>query len=63
MWNIKTGRFEDASKELVNFYDELDKLCKKYNLSISHEDSGGSFIMENYKKENIDWIKDASINI
>ena len=53
------------------FYDEIDSVCKKYNLSISHEDSQGSFIIENYHKlfHNIrsitlgytKWLEDACV--
>lgn len=43
------------------FYKELIALYKKYNLSISHEDSQGSFIIENYNENNVDWIMDANI--
>lgn len=45
------------------FYKELIALYKKkkYDLSISHEDSHGSFIIENYNENNVDLIMDADI--
>lgn len=43
------------------FYDEIDSVCKKYNLSISHEDGQGSFIIENYHKGYTEWLKDACV--
>jgi len=41
------------------FIDELIKLCKKHGLSLAHEDSQGSFIIEEYSDENIQWVKEA----
>lgn len=50
----------DKSKE---FIEEIISVCKKHNLSIAHQDTQGAFIIEEYHDENIDWIKDAEINI
>lgn len=49
------------SLHVKRFYKELIALYKKYDLSISHEDSQGGFIIENYNKHNVDWIMDADI--
>lgn len=51
----------DAPFHIRSFYKELIDLYKKYDLSISHEDSHGSFIIENYNGNNVDWIMDADI--
>lgn len=51
----------DAPFYIRSFYKELIALYKKYDLSISHEDSHGSFIIENYNEHNVDWIMDADI--
>jgi hypothetical protein len=40
---------------------EISKLSKQYGYSISHEDTHGSFIIEPYDENNIDWLKGASI--
>ena len=45
------------------FLKEIVKLCEKYELSISHEDKEGAFIIEKYSKSNIEWLKDADLNI
>ena len=44
-----------------NFFKEYEELCKKYNLSLSFEDYEGSFILEPYSENNIDWVKWAYI--
>lgn len=49
--------------EVQSFLDELDELCKKYNMSISHKDGWGGFIIEEYDPDNIDWLKEAKVNI
>jgi len=40
------------------FLDELYELYQKHNISISHEDSQGEFILEEMKKYNIDWMEE-----
>lgn len=44
-----------------NFFKEYEELCKKYNLSLSVEDYEGSFILEPYSENNINWVKWAYI--
>ena len=51
----------DAPFHIRSFYKELIALYKKYELSISHEDSHGGFIIDNYNEHNVDWIMDAYI--
>lgn len=46
-----------------NFLNELEALCIKYNLSISHEDSQGAFIIEDYNDYNMNWLRDAIVKI
>jgi hypothetical protein len=48
-----------AIKNISDFLNEIENICKKYNLSISHEDSHGGFIIEDYDYSNIEWLKDA----
>ena len=42
-----------------SFIDDIVNIYKKYNLSLGHEDTEGSFKIENFSEENIDWIKEA----
>ena len=50
-------------EKIKSFLDEIEKLCKKYELSISHEDCGGSFIVEEYDDYNIEWLRSARVEI
>lgn len=48
--------------ELKGFMDEILEVCKKHNVSISHEDGHGGFLIETpYDEFNSDWFKDAFI--
>lgn len=49
----------DANKEM--FFSEIEEVCKRYGLSISHEDDQGGFIIELFDEFNINWLKDASM--
>ena len=42
-----------------SFIDDIVNIYKKYNLSLSHEDTQGAFKIEKYSDENVDWIREA----
>lgn len=63
VWDLTKNEFIEMPKNINEFLIELKKLCKKYNLSISHEDYMGAFIIEKYDEDNINWINDAMINM
>ena len=52
-------KIQDMPDNVKNFFDEYEELCKKYDVSLSHEDIHGGFEIMNYKQENIDWVKCA----
>ncbi|WP_143322932.1 hypothetical protein [Clostridium sp. HBUAS56010] len=62
IWDNIKDEFVDIPKDMESFINEIELVCKKHNLSISHEDGHGSFIIERYDQKNIDWLKDASKN-
>ena len=47
--------------KVEKFLKDVVETCKKHGYSISHEDGHGSFEIEEYSNENIDWLKDANI--
>lgn len=50
------------NNNLSSFFTELEHLFRKHNISISHEDKFGAFIIEDYNEKNMHWLKDAIIN-
>ena len=50
---------EKIDDRATNFLNDLEKLCYKYDISISHEDSQGAFILEPYAERNIERLRDA----
>ena len=57
-------------EKLTNFVNKIEKVCKEYNLSISHQDNQGAFLIEflDYTpksgvnlKEKMEWLRDANI--
>lgn len=50
-------------EKIKAFLDDIEKVYKKYNLSISHEDGGGAFIIEDYDETDTDWLRSAHIEI
>jgi len=51
------------NEEINRFIDEILAVCNKYNVSISHEDTQGSFIILDKNNETDSWISSAIINL
>lgn len=58
-YSIKYKKYIENNK-IDKFLEEIESISKKYDLSISHEDTQGGFEIEKYKESNIDWLKSAS---
>lgn len=58
-WKRKTAEFEEIP-EIDAFLEDIERVCKKHKLSIAHEDTYGSFTIENYQASCMDWLKEAS---
>lgn len=61
-WDSKINKFIQTPQRMIEFFIEIERICKKYNLSISHEDQHGSFIIEKFDEQNINWLKCADKN-
>ena len=42
------------------FFNEIETVCRKYGVSISHEDGHGAFIIQPFEKFYTQWLMDAS---
>lgn len=59
----RSGSYEpEESTEAVDaFLEEIEAVCRKHNMSIGHEDTGGSFIITTpVDEEHIGWLNEAS---
>ncbi len=52
----------DLPAERIAFSEEIDAVCKKYGLSISHQDRVADFMIERYSEENRQWLFKALMN-
>ncbi|MBP2637778.1 MAG: hypothetical protein H6Q72_3685 [Firmicutes bacterium] len=43
------------------FLGELAAVCKKYDLSLAHEDFQGAFLIDEYNQKNINWLMGAMV--
>jgi hypothetical protein len=59
-WNISTTRREE-NPTVDAFINDIVELCKKYNLSLGHEDCEGSFIVVPLSEHNINWLLNAAM--
>jgi hypothetical protein len=49
--------------KVIAFLLEINDVCRKHGLSLSHEDSFGAFVVENYNTRKRDWLWRASNKI
>ena len=61
VWDCNKQDYIAMPDYLKSFYEELIALFKKYDLSISHEDYYGGFIINNYDENNVNWLTNASL--
>jgi hypothetical protein len=54
-----TNHNEVSVKAGKEFLDAFEALCKKHNVSISHEDGHGGFLLEPYRPSLVEWAKNA----
>jgi uncharacterized protein (DUF433 family) len=50
---------ETNYSNVTSFIKEVQDICRKYQISISHEDGHGSFILTDYNDLYIDDLNDA----
>jgi hypothetical protein len=61
-WNKKSLEYETDPK-VEKFLIDIWKVCEKHELSISHEDTQGGFIVENISDANKTWLFSASTEL
>jgi hypothetical protein len=57
-----TGEHIPTPERMIQFFAEIDTVCRKYGLTIAHEDTNGSFAIENFKIHNLEWLEQADKN-
>jgi hypothetical protein len=58
-WSEKLLQFVEVP-EIDAFINDIIEVYKKHNMSISHEDYDGSFLIENIDNKNIYWLTEAA---
>ena len=48
------------NEKTVAFLEALSEVCRRYGLSLGHEDREGGFQVEPYNLESEQWLLDAS---
>lgn len=50
----------ETPQKIKDFYKEYCELCRKHNISLSHEDGHGAFIIDETDLEhNLEWVAEA----
>ena len=62
IYDKTTRTVRNMPESMRKFIEDIDLVCKKHNLSISHEDYHGAFIIEEYDEGNIKWLSHAYKN-
>lgn len=61
-WHRKLKQEVKSPRRVEEFLIEVVELCRLHNVSISHEDMHGAFVIDEFKVENLEWLMDAHIN-
>jgi hypothetical protein len=61
-YDCTTTKLITTPERMIQFFAEIDAVCRKYGLTIAHEDVHGSFIIENFKIHNLEWLEMACKN-
>lgn len=54
--HVENQRVDGFLLAIIDVYE-------KYGLSLAHEEDHGAFIVESMSDENIEWMKNASLNL
>lgn len=59
-WNVARAAFCDDSPKTAAFLAEIVEVSRKHGLAVSHEDQHGSFLVETFSEDLIDWLNGAN---
>lgn len=51
---------DEVDQHVLKFLFEVNQTAKRYGLSISHEDTGGGFVVEPYSRDREEWLAQAA---
>lgn len=51
---------EDRSRAALAFLADVQEVCRRHGLAISHEDAHGSFLVEPLTETHLQWVGDAA---
>lgn len=46
-----------------SFLAEIEAVCRRYDLSIAHEDRHGAFLIQGFSEETAEWLKEATWDV
>lgn len=61
-WNAGAGKQLPSDPRVEAFLDEIEHVCRKHGMTISHEDQHGGFQIHGFETYNINWLRSASDN-
>lgn len=50
-----------SPERIEKFLDAYEALCREHRLTLSHGDSQGAFIIEEFDADNVGWVRAAHI--
>ena len=59
----RQSREEEVFPLVDLFLEDIGRVCRHHNMSISHEDEHGGFIVETFQQERFDWLNAADVDI
>lgn len=58
-YDVITQKHIETPKEMIDFFNDIDEICKKHGFSISYDKKDSTFCIEEYDDENMKRLREA----
>ena len=59
---MRKRQLEAAQPRIEGFLADIEVVCRRWNISIGHEDPHGGFILSPYEDRLMYWLRQAYVN-
>lgn len=59
-WDNQNQKYIEMPERMAKFIEEIEAVYKKHDMSVTHEDGHGSFIIEKFDERNVRSLKNAT---
>lgn len=57
---FRNGKLAEPDPAVTAFLNDLEDLCRKHGMSLSHQDTEGAFVIEDFNPKRLAWLRAAN---